>query len=500
MVSVAFAQGFRSRSYIPQSYQHVTRDVYETTPGNYFAAGISTHSSSLGWVYKLCVSGMDSQGAITWTKSYGSFSYNFYFSPFSVRSFCKSDSFLYYTGPIADGSNKICGALIKFNFAGDTVWQRTYGDPALNIIPYAVTPSADGGFIITGFAQSDSTEPCFALKTDANGNELWRTILNKSYPNVIDGRSIVEDSQSRKILIVGMQYLPNSVTISGYSSYGHLTILDSLGNFLNRITYKSGQLTTVLQTSDNNFLLAGNEEVNYPPGPGPPYEYAPYAIKFDLNNPNSSIWQLNLVDGLIYDINFNMAATQSVNGDILIAGVISNKMVSSYDRFKIRIIRLSSAGTIIYKKYYDYATKDSVHNIFVPLCINMTSDGGHIVGIRCTNFNVINPLFYVKYDSTGCDSTIIYCLTDGAVSAGEITKNSGISVFPNPANDNIHLNAGDKKNLVASISDLQGRVLVQQETGSGTTSIPMPLAKGLYLLSVRDVNGRLVHLEKVLKE
>ena len=121
MAAVAFAQGFRSRSYIPQSYQHVTRDVYETTPGNYFAAGISTHSSSLGWVYKLCVSGMDSQGVITWTKSYGSYNYKFYTSPFSIRSFCKVGTSLYYTGPVAGISNKTRGALIKFNFAGDTV-------------------------------------------------------------------------------------------------------------------------------------------------------------------------------------------------------------------------------------------------------------------------------------------------------------------------------------------------------------------------------------------
>ena len=363
-----------------------------------------------------------------------------------------------------------------------------------------MTSSVDGGFLITGFAQSDTTEPCFVLKTDSNGKELWRTILNKPNPNVIDGRSIVEDSQSKKILIVGMQYLPNSVTISGYSSYGHLTILDSLGNFLNRITYKSGQLTTVLQTSDKKFLIAGNEKVNYPPGPGPPYEYAPYAIKFDLNNPSNSIWQLNQVDGLIYNSNTFNAAIEAPNGDVLFVGLLANRMISAFDRYIIRIMRVSSTGTVKYKKYYDYALKDSIDNYFSPLNINMTSDGGHVVGIFCTNINVLNPFFYVKYDSTGCDSTIIYCLTDGAVSAGEITKNSEISVFPNPANDNIQVDVGDRKNLVVTISDLQGRVLTQQETRSGTTSIPMPLAKGLYLLVVHDNEGRLVHLERVLKE
>lgn len=494
------AQGtFRTRIYINQSTQHSTTDIFEISPGSYFGGGIALFQPTAGVdIFKLAVVGLDAIGNQTWAKTYGNENYDFVLSPFSVRSFQKVGQYIYYAGGIFEGTPKMSAVLIKFDLNGDTVWQRVYRDPINDLVAYIVCPSVDGGFLLTGFLQyPQNGQPCFIIKTDSNGNELWRKILNKPVPDVSDGRSIVQDSVSKKILIVGSQYVN---TAAGVRGYGHLTILDSLGNLAQRIDQKPGIVTSIVSTFDKKFVLAGMEEITYPPGPNPPYEYAAYVKKFDVNNPTSNIWETATFDGFVYSHNSFMAAIESSNGDILITGGLNNVLESPVDQHKVRIVRLSSSGTIKYKKYYNYSRDDSTDNVMTPLNINMTSDGGHIVGIRITNFNVINPLFYVKYDSTGCDSTIIYCLTDGAVGKGEITKHSGISVYPNPANENINVNVGDRTDLNLIVSDLQGRILIQQGIGSGTITIPMPLAKGLYLLGVRDGEGRLMHLEKILKE
>lgn len=496
----AHAQGaFRSRIYLNQVTHHSTTDIFEISPGDYFGGGIALFQPTAGVnIFKLAVVGLDTQGNQKWAKTYGNENYNFVLSPFSVRSFQKIGQNIFYAGGIFEGTLKMSAVLIKFDLNGDTVWQRVYREPVNDLVAYAMCPSADGGFLLTGFLQyPQNGRPNFILKTDANGNELWRKTINKPVPDVSDGRCIVQDSSTKKILIVGSQYSNTAVGVRGY---GYLTILDSLGNLLQRIDYKPGVLTTIVQTSDKHFFIAGTFVTTMPPGPNLD-EHTSYMTKFDLNNPAGVIWQHQNVDGILYPYNAFMAATEAANGDILVVGALADWHDDpNYERFKIRIMRLASNGNIKYKKYYEYRLVDSADNITTPLNINMTSDGGHIVGIRVTNFNVNNPLFYVKYDSTGCDSTLIYCLTDGAVSSSVHYKNSGISVYPNPVNEYIQVDAGDLKGITVTISDLQNRVLFEQEIGSGTSNIPIQIARGMYILCIRDGAGRITHVQRIFKD
>src|SRR5205085_579713 len=131
--------------------------------------------------------------------------------------------------------------------------------------------------LITGFFQNwiVHTQQGLILKTDANGNELWRKKINKISPNVQDGKSIVQDSASKKIAIVGYQY------INGTNNYDNLLILDSLGTKItngdlliggfmdtiqgvwNRPNNQPGNVFTRLTIVDKNGQIKWNRYYDY---------------------------------------------------------------------------------------------------------------------------------------------------------------------------------------------------------------------------------------------
>ena len=91
-------------------------------------------------------------------------------------------NFFYHALAVRDSTNKQYGVLIKINYQGDTLWQKTYKDPVNSMAAQAIAKAADNGFLISGSTDDyvNHISPCFVLKTDTNGNELWRKIINKS--------------------------------------------------------------------------------------------------------------------------------------------------------------------------------------------------------------------------------------------------------------------------------------------------------------------------------
>lgn len=102
-----------------------------------------------------------------------------------------------------------------------THFGKKYYDLYRDIICQMVTKSVDGGFLVTGLAQSTGSNTLLLIKTDINGNELWRKYISKTAPNGQDAKIILQDSVSKKIVTVGYQYYP------GNSIRDNVVIFDS---------------------------------------------------------------------------------------------------------------------------------------------------------------------------------------------------------------------------------------------------------------------------------
>ncbi|MBK7942206.1 MAG: hypothetical protein IPJ87_10100 [Flavobacteriales bacterium] len=124
----------------------------------------------LAWPYEfqqMMLTKWDASGGIVWQK----------------RSHYQYQSATFDMELLPDGSFITSGtwggwaAMAKFDAQGDSLWSRDYGWFGVNAThyPYDVTPTSDGGFVMTGYARQSGQDPTpglytiFLIKTDSLG-------------------------------------------------------------------------------------------------------------------------------------------------------------------------------------------------------------------------------------------------------------------------------------------------------------------------------------------
>jgi len=501
------AQGFRSRFYLPFAFNNASRVIFESSPKNYFAAVFVQDTLNGYSTSRLTIMGLDSIGQFLWAKKYGNAKFQYVLNNFVARSFYKQGNYIYHACCVRDSNNKQIGALLKFDFNGDTLWQKIFRDTVDgdDVIPQMVTGSVDGGYLITGFFQKWSPNgynACLLIKTDANGNELWRKKLHKSAPNVSDGKAILQDSASGKIVIAGYQYK------SGSSTYDNILILDSLGNIIIRRDYAGpagGATFDMIQTSDQKIVIVGSEFDPLTKGSSN-FERS-YAVKFDLNTPFNPVPIWKMVFDKESSVNIFTCVREIENGEILIGGMKDTiDPVSELKNILIRMTIVDANGSIKSNRYYDYKINEPNKSNNMSLSsIEMEGNGSWLAAIQVMNTPAPNPFLFVKYDSTGCDSTFAYCKVMAEVGVEERQSvMADIKIFPNPAQTGFYLNYITQNTdvLFIEIKDIVGKIVFTAQSKSGQNNIYLPvenLSNGMYLITVTQ-NGKIIYNSKVVKE
>lgn len=492
------AQGFRSKIYIPNALNHESKAIFETTPNQYICGGLVLDTVNNTPINHLCIMGMDGNGQLLWKKNYGDTNFIYLSNPFVLRSFYKHGNFIFYTGSVSDSLGESIGVLNKFDLNGNLVWQKVFKD-TLGMVPQMLSKSVDGGFLITGYYVIGNT--CLLIKTDASGNELWRKKINKSIPNVSDGKAILQDSASKKIVIVGLQYLGS---LNSPSFNDNVLILDSIGNKLYQINFTTvgGVLKDLIQTSDGKFVAVGYQY--FSPTIGGNHLMRSFAVKFDLNNPTVPIWKIEGYDKLCL-LNAFGCVRELSNGDLLISGGIDTMQLNNLPTNSLhRLIRLDSNGQLKWSRYYDYKTNElAADNNLAITSLELTTDGGWLAAVELINTPAPNPFFFVKYDSTGCDSSTAYCATVNLVGINEqFQYNTNFSIFPNPieTSANIKYSSNHSGFYNIKITELNGREIQSLEIESNKDyDLQLEdLPKGMYFISVYQ-NTNLIETKKLVR-
>jgi hypothetical protein len=389
------------------------------------------------------------------------------------------------------------GAFLKFNYNGDTLWQRKFYESGFDVVLQDVVKSVDGGFLITGWFQNASSKPLLLIKTDANGNELWR---KKNYisitggcPNVQDGKAIIQDSVTKKIITVGYQYKGDA---NYWTSYSNIVVFDSLGNFINRLNFPintSGALTNLIQTKDKELVAVGSKANE---GTFASWDlHKLYVVKFDFNT-NAVIWQK------YFDSSSPIAYFTSVlelnNEDLIVAGPYDTSYVKGLG-FNLlgSIYRLDKNGNILVKRQFKYSPFDSQQHLPYLYSIQKTSDNGYISSYYCMDTNP-NRFLIVKYDSTFCDSSAFYCSTVGIDEL--ISKNEGLKIYPNPTNGIITIETANSSNIQLKLTNVLGQLIKEETLKFEKQNINLAdLKNGIYFLQVFD-NKKLIGTTKIVKE
>jgi hypothetical protein len=121
-----YGQGGFTKKIFPRGFTTSgAHEVIEAPDGNLISCGIGIDSST--GISKLVVLITDHNGIPLVSKSFGRQNLFFYDNDNQIRGpMIKDHSGFYYAASIGDSNNRTLGMLIKFNFAGDSLWNRIF--------------------------------------------------------------------------------------------------------------------------------------------------------------------------------------------------------------------------------------------------------------------------------------------------------------------------------------------------------------------------------------
>jgi len=145
--------------------------------------------------------------------------------------------------------------LVKVGADGGTIWHAHYGVSGIFDAGNSVRQTTDGGYIIAGETGPLVARDIYLLKTDSLGNQQWSRTLGglKS-----DWNGVVQQTKDGGYIIAGSTY-----SYGAGLSDGFLVKTDAQGNMLWKNTFGgSGQdyFYSVQQTEDGGYIMVGSTE------------------------------------------------------------------------------------------------------------------------------------------------------------------------------------------------------------------------------------------------
>ncbi len=110
---------------------------------------------------------------------------------------------------------------------------------------------------------------------------------------------------------------------------------------------------------------------------------------------------------------------------------------------------------------------------------------------------------YTYQDPNGCSASSNLSLIVSACTglSQQSIAAAGLSIYPNPVSEKVVIKNNLGVETIAGIFDASGRLIISQRVAPGEEAIAMEgVAKGLYLLSIRDVSGNTIKTFRLVKE
>jgi hypothetical protein len=193
-------------------------DVELTADSHLIVVGFSSSFSTSPQAYLLKT---DLDGTVEWGRVFGG----------PAAEYAYDVALAHDGGFIVVGETYSFGAglsdvyIIKVSDSGILEWTKFYGGSATDW-GEAVVPTADGGYVITGFTSSfgAGNYDVYLLKIDVDGDSLWAQTYGGS---AFDGGRAVVETESGELIVGGVTY---RTSVKGNDAY--LLGLDSEGTLL----------------------------------------------------------------------------------------------------------------------------------------------------------------------------------------------------------------------------------------------------------------------------
>ncbi|MBL7983017.1 MAG: T9SS type A sorting domain-containing protein [Flavobacteriales bacterium] len=352
---------------------------------------------------------------------------------------------------------------MRFDANGDTLWTRVFGDPNGSNFwsGQQAKRTMDEGFLIVGFTGPIAATSWlgFALRTDLDGNELWRA----TYPwpgSPYSALSSFSTLPGGDLFMCGTRFM--TVNNGDYS----VQRTDGSGGLRWRVSWGgpfTDGITQVATGSDGHALACGIR--SYAAG----YTSSqPYLAKLDSSD-GSIMWEKEYGPKLYSHLFYSLQ--ECPDGNVIAAGRCFEQPGPTVQKGLLALT--SAAGDSLWKYYYFYVDTLISTGQGTFYDVIQTQDGGFIAAGSVNNpVGQGNPPGYsqdtwvVKVDADGC--IIPGCNSVGI--AEQATNLLGaISIWPNPAH---------------------GQTTVQ-------LTLPPGVANGPFELTLVATDGRVVRRERI---
>lgn len=420
----------------------VAEDICDAGNGNFFIVGTSQRPNSYSSIFVLKI---NSYGDTIWTR---------YIDTASGKA----------VTPSGDGGCVITGLkgsafTTKIDSNGNTVWFKKYTGNIV-FIGYDIVKTNDNGYLLCGSAYYDSAYLC---KIDSIGDMKWHRFYTAGYRK--NFRKIIEGINGGYIIAGYLNNLPIDTT------RGLVAKIDTLGNIENERTFVLNGNTGVydIDRIDNNYVLAGDVY------DGNNFRVFLKRIDINLNDIYTKIF--------ISDDNETTSRLKIIDNNKYVVSM--SRLTNSFPfRYYSKLIITDSSGNISNERFYDAMGDMNIYSI-LPM---VNGDIMFVGYAEFYTFPIEADVYALRTDS----------LLDAPPPIGiEIMNYSlpskfSLNSFPNPFNPSITIKfkIPEESKIRITIYDIQGKEverLVYDDKNPGIYEVVWfaeNLSSGVYFLTL----------------
>jgi uncharacterized repeat protein (TIGR02543 family) len=275
--------------------------IWQTSDGGYILAG---STFPLTGSAKACLVKLDSDGSLTWKKTYG--------EKYEFNSIMQTSDGGYivagYIPPVGEETRDLW--VVKLNPDGSIAWQKTYG-PAYEEFEIVVQQTSDGGYILGGKTRSFGAGEgdAWLLKLNPDGSIAWQKTYGSSYD---DSLKSVQQTSDGGYIVAGFTCEERDCD----TNLSWVLKLDSGGNVAWKKTLSSDSETisfdVARQTSDGGYIVSGERFADYVVT----WFKSPRLLK--LNSIGQKVWETTYVHPC--DSRPRSSAEETTDGGYIVAG------------------------------------------------------------------------------------------------------------------------------------------------------------------------------------
>jgi hypothetical protein len=371
LIEFSQAQITFQKTYGGTGFEYAT-SIQQTTDGGYIVAGVTNSFGAGDFDFYLIKT--DDNGNLLWSKTYGGVGDDRGY--FAQQTTDGGYIITGYANSLVAGPADVC--IIKTDANGDSLWTKTFGGTG-DDEPMFTQQTTDGGYIITGYTASFSAGDydVYLIKTDINGDTLWTRTFGGS---ALDYGNSVQQTTDGGYIIAGV-----TVSFGAGIADAYIIKTDANGNSIWTKTFggtDNDGAKSIQQTSDGGYIISG---YTYSFGAG---SADVYLIKTDVNG--DSLW-IKTFGGTDYD--FGNSVQQTTDGGYIITGQTMSFGSGDYD---VSLIKTNANGNLLWTKTFGGTIAD------VGFSSQQTSDGGYIAAGYTQNFGAGNyDVYLIKTDANG---------------------------------------------------------------------------------------------------